>query len=53
MNKLFDKIKIWFYDKLLKKEKITLNQMLESVTDENRHKLIDLGVPVGKEVIED
>ena len=45
---------ILFEDKIqiepIKKKKLSLDDLLSRVTDDNIHKEIDTGVPVGKEV---
>lgn len=38
-------------DRLIIKRGQTLDEMLEMITDENKHQLIDFGLPRGKEVI--
>ncbi len=35
----------------VRKRKYTLKQLLEAVTEENRHSAVDWGPPVGKEVL--
>jgi antitoxin component of MazEF toxin-antitoxin module len=35
----------------VRKRKYTLTQLLESVTEENKHPEVDWGAPVGKEVL--
>jgi len=38
-------------DRLIIKRGQTLDEMLELITDENKHQLVDLSAPVGKELI--
>jgi antitoxin MazE len=38
-------------DRLVIKKGMTLEEMLDTITDENRHHLIDFGAPRGKEMI--
>lgn len=41
------------WDKKQKEDDLTLEEMLLTVTDENRHDLVDWGKDVGREVVED
>jgi len=38
-------------DRLIIKRGLSLDEMLEMVTDENKHQLSDFGAPQGKEII--
>jgi antitoxin MazE len=38
-------------DRLVIERELSIEEMLESFTEENRHELVDFGPPVGKEII--
>ena len=37
--------------RIVRKRKYTLAQLLKGVTEENKHRAVDWGAPVGKEVL--